>query len=300
MELASRPCGRFTFWQGELNSTHRSTPVQKAALASRQPSVTPTPKISILSHAANRPVADIAGFRSSFTNSHQQPFEIVIVEDRVWDKCAMVNAAAAEAKGDWYFVSDIDNRFGIDIVQRLSAFCTPDYDAIFFRNVQEIKDGQPVSGAEGESKSKWAYTASLISSSLWKSVGGFDPRFKKWGWMDLDFYQACRAVGTVLEDTTVPVLSLWHPTWKLWHYSKFGEPQCYIDRVMLDKDMWLYRMTIPSSQPIIDIWKNGASPFLLDVFTCWTNNRFIYEAKWPAERERIRTKYLTQLGVDTY
>ena len=257
-------------------------------------------RISVLSHAANRPRDMVNGFRACFEGQTEKPAEIIVVEQGIWNKCEMVNEAARQASGEWYFVSDIDNRYDDSVMPQLVRHCRSGHDATFFKNVIEMKGGYALDGAEGESKRRWAFTAVLVSADLWRRIGGFDTRYRRWGWMDLDFYQSCLKFGSVQVDSETPVISLWHPTWKIWAYNKLGEPQCFIDHRMLQQDMWLYRMTLPSSKAVVEKWKDSASSNLVDIFKAWDENRRVYESKWPEERERIRAKYLNQLSEDTY
>lgn len=49
-----------------------------------------------------------------------------------------------------------------------------------------------------------------VPRDLWEEVGGFDERFRGWGFEDAAFYAACRALAGV-QRIGGPVHHLWHP-----------------------------------------------------------------------------------------
>jgi len=64
----------------------------------------------------------------------------------------------------------------------------------------------PVRWTREETKS----SCLCIGRGLWEEVGGFDERFRGWGFEDAAFYAACRQLGGVYR-LGGPVHHLWHP-----------------------------------------------------------------------------------------
>ncbi len=54
-------------------------------------------------------------------------------------------------------------------------------------------------------------SALVITRDLWDRVGGFDERFRGWGFEDQAFFAACKALGGGVGRVTGPVFHLYHP-----------------------------------------------------------------------------------------
>lgn len=75
--------------------------------------------------------------------------------------------------------------------------------------------GQPLRPEDGERYPNTWSSVLAVTRTLWDAVGGQDERFPGWGWQDLAFMAACRAIGGGFHRVPGDAYHLWHPrTWE--------------------------------------------------------------------------------------
>lgn len=86
-----------------------------------------------------------------------------------------------------------------------------------FRSLTRRSTGQVLSGRilPEDGQVRWVRPETkssclCIGRDLWEEVGGFDERFRGWGFEDAAFYAACRQLAGV-QRIGGPVHHLWHP-----------------------------------------------------------------------------------------
>lgn len=142
-----------------------------------------------------------------------------VSEDGPFNRSAAINAAA---RRPWRVavILDADTvvdgprlRAGVDAARQGLLVVPHDrFRSLTKRATNEVLRGglqpeeAPVRWIRAETKS----SCLCIGRELWEEVGGFDERFRGWGFEDAAFYAACRQLAGV-QRLAGPVHHLWHP-----------------------------------------------------------------------------------------
>lgn len=100
--------------------------------------------------------------------------------------------------------------------RRQLVFAHDHYYSLSEEGTERVLAGEPPHGSMNEwpEHGPWPNTFSsalAITRDLWQKVGGFDERFRGWGFEDLSLWSACCALGGGFDRVTGPVFHLWHP-----------------------------------------------------------------------------------------
>ncbi len=74
--------------------------------------------------------------------------------------------------------------------------------------------------------------ALCVTRELWDAVGGFDERYRQWGFDDLGFWDACNALGGGFERVPGTIAHLYHP--QVWE-EREGNPHHGINQVLWER-----------------------------------------------------------------
>jgi hypothetical protein len=142
--------------------------------------------------------------------------------DGPFNRSAAVNQAAADA-GAWdaAVILDADTVPDFDLVRQAVELAAGAGGLVLphteFRSLSRRATKAVLSGEVEPAQAPTRWTTRETKSSclclgrgLWQEVGGFDERFRGWGFEDAAFFAACSALAGVsrLEG---PVHHLWHP-----------------------------------------------------------------------------------------
>lgn len=139
--------------------------------------------------------------------------------DGPFNRSAAINAAA---RRPWRIAVILDADTVVDPARLRAAVNATRHGVLAlphdqFRSLTRRGTGQVLAGRilPEEAPVRWvrAETKSsclCIGRELWDEVGGFDERFRGWGFEDAAFYAACRQIAGV-QRIGGPVHHLWHP-----------------------------------------------------------------------------------------
>lgn len=153
--------------------------------------------------------------------------EIVTADDpgEHFSRAASFNLAAAEAQGDILLMVDADAVVSAEQLEgaiaqaddsagMVLAYCR--YLYLTERASHEIMAGPVDRGPRPIPEHEWEQWGSVssvvaVSRKTWDVVGGFDPRFRGWGFEDNAFFYACQTLVAPHRRVEGDVLHLWHP-----------------------------------------------------------------------------------------
>lgn len=140
-------------------------------------------------------------------------------ESGPFNRAAAINLAARQRPWQVAVILDADTvvdpeRLRVGVEAASQELLVLPHDS--FRSLTRRATGQVLAGRilpeEGEVRWVRAETKSsclCIGRGLWDEVGGFDQRFRGWGFEDAAFYAACRQLAGV-QRIGGPVHHLWH------------------------------------------------------------------------------------------
>lgn len=141
-----------------------------------------------------------------------------------FNRSAALNAAAREA-GDWDIALVVDADVLIDLsharraLDKAARSGRVAFAHTQFRSLGSEGTERVLNGFLGswEPLVRWSegHTASsclAVPRALWEIVGGFDERFRGWGWEDVAFSLACGTIAGQPDRVEGDVWHLWHPS----------------------------------------------------------------------------------------
>lgn len=157
--------------------------------------------------------------RAHLTRTVGWPVLEGLSESGPFNRAAALNAAA---RSPWRIAVILDADTVVDPARLRAGVNAARHGVLVlphdrFRSLTRRATGEVLAGRTlpEDGQVRWVRTETkssclCIGRELWEEVGGFDERFRGWGFEDAAFYAACRELAGV-QRIGGPVHHLWHP-----------------------------------------------------------------------------------------